>query len=126
MAYALKGAAKAKDAVDLLNVLAAKMDKDLQMNVFRVEYKPRQMRTIFQWAFVPKESEVFIRPIQAKLELNVSHEKIHVKMLDNEPIKKIYDGAIKHFSKIKTTDDGKTLKTQTEGFFTFKDYLKIS
>lgn len=125
LAAATKEVAKAKDAAHVLDALASKVDDDLQMNVFRVEGKPRQMRTIFQWAFVPSESLVLIRPIQTKIKhLKITHDKIHVRVLDNEPVKKIYDGKIRHFTKIELEDDGKSIKTvQTEGFQRFRDFI---
>ena len=116
---------KANTPEEMLDALSAKVAKDLQMNVFRVENKPRQMRTIFQWALVPKESMVYLRPIQAKMNVKVTHEKISIEVLDNEPIKKIYDGRIKHFCKLEVTRDEKHIKTvQTEQFLGFKDYLR--
>ena len=125
MKYAERAIAKAKDAQGMIDALASKMDDDLQMNLFRVESKPRQMRTIFQWAFVPKESEVLIRPIQTKIKhLSVTHDKIHLRMVDNEPVKKVYDGRIRHFTKIEVKDDGKSLKTvQAEGRLRFKEFI---
>jgi len=116
---------KANTPEDLLNALAAWDNKDTQLNVFRIENKPRQMRTIFQWAFAPKLSRVYLRPIQTKMEVNVSKEKIHIEVLDNEPIKKIYNGRIKHFTELKVSDDGEVVKSvQTEGFMTFRQFIK--
>lgn len=116
---------KANSPEEMLDALATKVAEDLQMNVFRVENKPRQMRTIFQWVLAPKESMVYLRPIQAKMNVKVTHEKISIEVLDNEPIKKIYDGAIKHFCKLEVTKDEKHIKTvQTEQFLTFRDYIR--
>jgi len=116
---------KANSPEKMLDALAEKSEDDLQMNVFRVENKPRQMRTIFQWALAPKESMVYLRPIQAKMNVKVTHEKISIEVLDNEPIKKIYDGRIKHFCKLQVTKDHTHIRTvQTEQFLTFKDYLR--
>ena len=110
---------------EMLDALAVREASDLQMNVFRVENKPRQMRTIFQWALSPKESLVYLRPIQAKMNVKVTHEKITMEVLDNEPIKKLYAGKLKHFCKLKVTKDHKHIRTvQTEQFLTFRDYLR--
>lgn len=115
----------AKTPEEMLDALSAKVAEDLQMNVFRVENKPRQMRTIFQWALAPKESIVYLRPIQAKMNVKITHEKISIEVLDNEPIKKLYAGRIKHFCKLQVTKDEKHIKTiQTEQFLGFKDYLR--
>jgi len=97
---------KAKTPVQMLDALASRRHDDLQMNLFRVENKPRQMRTIFQWALVPSEDIAIIRPIQTKLDLKVTRQKLRVEVIDNEIIKKIYDGRIKHFAKIETIQNG--------------------
>ena len=114
----------AKTPADLLNALARWENKDTQLNVFRVENKPKQMRTIFQWALVPKEHTVYLRPIQTKMNVNVSKDKIQIEILDNEYIKKIYDGRIRHFTELQVSDDGTHIKSvQTESFLTFKGFL---
>ena len=77
---------KANTPEEMIDALATKSAEDLQMNVFRVENKPRQMRTIFQWALVPSQHIAVIRPIQAKMSLKVSHKDISVKVLDNKEI----------------------------------------
>lgn len=97
---------RAKNPVQMLDALASRRADDLQMNLFRVENKPRQMRTIFQWALVPSEDVALIRPIQTKLHLKVTHDKLRVEIIDNEIIKKIYDGRIKHFAKIEKIQSG--------------------
>jgi len=125
-ALAEKSLAKANTPEEMLDALAAKMTSDLQMNCFRVEIKPRQMRTIFQWSLVPSEGVAYIRPIQTKMKLKVSHEGLTIKMLDNEPIKKIYDGAIRHFSKIKVIDGGEefqTIITEDRVPLRFKEFI---
>jgi hypothetical protein len=125
MKIAEKVSQKAKNAEEMLNALAEWVDKDIQMNVFRIENNPRQMRTIFQWALVPKTSTVYIRPIQTKMDLKVTKEMIKAVVVDNQIIKKTYDGRIKHFSKIKKEDGGKEIRTiQTEGFRSFRDFIK--
>ena len=113
-----------KTAEEMLDALAAWDNRDTQLNVFRVENKPNQMRTIFQWALVPKISRVYLRPIQTKMEVDVTKEKIHIEVLDNEPIKKIYDGRIKHFTKIETESGGDVIKAVQEGFLSFKKFIK--
>lgn len=118
-------AKNAKDPEALLDVLAAWDNKDTQLNVFRIEKKPRQMRTIFQWVLAPGESLVYLRPIQTKMDLKVTKQKIDVKVLDNEKIKKIYDGKIKHFTKVEVLDNGNRFKTyQQEGFLSFKKFIE--
>lgn len=122
--YAEQAVAKADTPVEMLDALASKMDKDLQMNLFRIELKERQMRTIFQWALVPSEGIAYIRPIQVKMKLKVSHDKLRVQMVDNEIIKKTYDGKVKHFSRIKELNGGTEFMTvQTENWMYFRDYL---
>jgi hypothetical protein len=119
----------AKDAENpehMLNQLAKKMNKDLQMNLFRCENKPRQMRTIFQWSLIPSQEVVIVRPIQCKMKVDVSREHININVLDNEPLKKLYNGRIKHFSKVVLTKDDKYVKTviQTEQLMDFKQFLQ--
>lgn len=97
---------KAKSPEEMLNALASRMADDLQMNLFRVENKPRQMRTIFQWALVPSQGIAIIRPIQTKLNLHVTKDKLKVKMIDNELIQRLYKGRIKHFAKIEPLTNG--------------------
>jgi len=117
---------KCKTAIEMMDAIARRMTPDLQYNQFRVENKPRQMRTIFQWAFEPAKAMVYIRPIQTKMELNFDREMIDAQLVDNEPIKKIYDGKIKHFSKLKLHKDGDKIKTvQQENFKSFKNYIEI-
>ena len=89
---------KAETPEEMLNALAEWVDKDTQMNVFRVETKPKDMRTIFQWALAPKESMVYLRPIETKMDLKVSHEMISIKVMKNDMIEKIYNGRIKNFT----------------------------
>jgi len=93
---------KPKDPVAMLDAFSAKMDDDLQMNIFRVEYKPRQMRTIFQWALVPSEDTVYIRPIQCrmKMSIKIDPDKIRVNVIDNEDIRTLYAKDIKHFCRM--------------------------
>ena len=112
---------------EMLDALASRMDDDLQMNLFRVERKPRQMRTIFQWALVPYDDESIIRPIQTKMKLKVSHNKLKVQILDNKSLEKVYNGAIRHFAKIKVVDDKeyKTVVTENRVSLTFTEYLDI-
>lgn len=122
-AYAEKAVKNCKTAKEMLEALATKMDKNLQMNLFRVENKPGQMRTIFQWALIPSQSIALIRPVQVKMKLKVSKDKIKVEVLDNEILKKTFNGAVKHFSRIKIEDNGEYLKTQTENYLLFGQYI---
>ena len=125
MAIAERHAQTARTPEDLIHALSVWENKDTQLNVFRIENKPKQMRTIFQWAFNPKESVVYIRPIQTKMKVNVSREKVRVQILDNEPLKKIYKGRIKHFCKIEPSDGGDEVRTiQTEEKMTFKRFIE--
>ena len=120
-----KAVKNAKDPKAMLEAMAQKMDDNLQMNLFRVELKPRQMRTIFQWTLIPRSSMVILRPIQAIMKIKVSKEKIGLEVLDNQIIKKIYDGSIKHFCKIAISSDEKEIRTiQTEQFLSFYDHAK--
>jgi hypothetical protein len=123
-AYAEQAVKSAKSAKDMLEALATKMDKNLQMNLFRVEYKPGQMRTIFQWALIPSQGIAIIRPVQVKMKLKISHDKLQVEVLDNEILKKTFDGAVKHFSRIKLEKDQEYLRTvQTENYLLFNQYI---
>jgi hypothetical protein len=124
MQQALKVTKYSKNATEMLEAMASKMAKDLQFNVFRVENKPRQMRTIFQSAYVPSKSVLIIRPIQCKMDVKVSREKIHIEILDNTSLHKLYDGRIKHFSKIVSKND-EEIKTivQEKKIFGFSDFI---
>lgn len=126
MKIAERGAKKAKTPEDLIDALTVWENKDTQLNVFRIENKPKQMRTIFQWALVPKERIVYVRPIQTKMKVNVAKEKIRVVVLDNQNVKKMYKGKIKHFTKIELPDDGDEIRSvQTESLMTFKSFIKL-
>jgi hypothetical protein len=109
---------------EMIDALSVKKADDLQMNVFRCENKPRQMRTIFQWALCPKHKIVWLRPVQVKMKLKFTQEKVRVELLDNETLKKIYDGRIKHFARIEQTGD-ETYKTVNENaLLGFKSFLE--
>ena len=114
----------AKTPEEMLDGLAKREVDNLQMNVFRVESTPSQMRTIFQWALVPKTSTVYLRPIQSKMNVRVSPDKIKIVVMDNEPIKQIYKDVIKHFCKIVSSgEDGHIKTVETEQFLYFRDYI---
>ena len=114
----------AKTPEEMLDGLAKREVDNLQMNVFRVESTPSQMRTIFQWALVPKTSTVYLRPIQSKMNVRVSPDKIKIVVMDNEPIKQVYKDVIKHFCKIVSSgEDGHIKTVETEQFLYFKDYI---
>ena len=114
----------AKTPEEMLDGLAKREVDNLQMNVFRVESTPSQMRTIFQWALVPKTSTVYLRPIQSKMNVRVSPDKIKIVVMDNEPIKKVYKDVIKHFCKIVSSgEDGHIKTVETEQFLYFRDYI---
>ena len=116
----------AKTPEEMLDGLAKREVDNLQMNVFRVESTPSQMRTIFQWALVPKTSTVYLRPIQSKMNVRVSPDKIKIVVMDNEPIKQVYKDVIKHFCKIVSSgEDGHIKTVETEQFLYFRDYLKL-
>lgn len=108
----------------ILDNMAKIYNKDLQMNIFRVETKPKQMRTIFQWALVPAHDTIYCRPIQCRMKLRITKEKIQMKVLDNDVIKKIYNGRIKHFTKIKTVENGKYLEFTSESTLQYKDIIE--
>jgi hypothetical protein len=113
----------ANTPIEMMDVLASKCCADLQMNVFRVENKPKQMRTIFQWALVPSHDLVYVRPIQAKMKLHYTKGYIEMKLVDNTIIQKLYDGRLKHLTKIKTTDDGKFVRFVSEATLSFKNFI---
>jgi len=114
----------AKTPEEMLDGLAKREVDNLQMNVFRVESTPSQMRTIFQWALVPKTSTVYLRPIQSKMNVRVSPDKIKIVVMDNEPIKQVYKDVIKHFCKIVSSgEDGHIKTVETEQFLYFRDYI---
>lgn len=116
----------AKNPVEMLDGLAARDHEDLQLNVFRIEEKPGQMRTIFQWAFVPGEAIVYLRPIETKMDVNVSREMIQVKVVDNSNIKKAYNGEIRHFTKLKVSPETDEVKSVTEGtLMPFKKFISM-
>jgi hypothetical protein len=107
---------------EMMDALASRMNDDLQFNLFRVENKPRQMRTVFQWVMVPSQRVALVRPIQTKMTLRVSKEDLHIVVLDNDIIGKIYKGRLKRLSQIKYEDD--TYKTVVkENLFTFNQYI---
>jgi hypothetical protein len=120
--YAEKALKSAKTPLDMLDALAAKSDTDLQMNQFRVEYKPRQMRTIFQWALVPKEDKAYIRPIQCKMKLRVTKEKISIDVLDNKIIRKNFP-TVKHLCKLKLEDGGKYIVASENRIMKYKEFV---
>lgn len=123
--HAKKAVTRAKNIHELIDNIADKYDEDLQHNVFRVENKPGQMRTIFQWAFDPKNHMIYIRPIQTKLSVDVNRDMIKAEILDNEIIKKRFDGKIKHFTKLKPGDeDGHIKSVKTEQFLKFNQFIK--
>ena len=125
MEIAEKVSEKANTPEALLNGLASWVDEDLQLNVFRIAKNKDDMRTIFQWALVPKTHTAYIRPIQTKMDLNVSREMVKAKVLDNEIIRKTYDGKIKNFSKIERLNGGDEVRTiQQEKFLPFKKFIK--
>lgn len=125
-AIAERTSKNAKTPEDLLNALARWENKNTQLNVFRIENKPKQMRTIFQWALAPKAGVVYLRPIQTKMNVNISKEKIQIQVLDNEEIKKIYNGRIRHFTELQVSDDGTHIKSvQTEGLRPFKSFIRV-
>jgi hypothetical protein len=116
---------KARNLQEMLDGLAENNTKDLQYNIFRVENKPRQMRTIFQWGFDMKDNKVYIRPIQTKMSLNISKEMITVEVLDNENIKKRFNGKIRHFTRYAVDQTNGNIKTvQTEQLLRFGEYIK--
>ena len=115
---------KSNTPEEMLDALASKVADDLQMNCFRVESKPRQMRTIFQWALVPSQDIAIIRPVQTRMNLKITPHKLNVKVLDNENIKKLYNGRIKHFSTINVYNHGSEYKTSIkESVKSFMDYI---
>lgn len=112
-----------KTPKEMLDKMAQKLDPDLQMNLFRVESKPKEMRTIFQWALVPSEDTVYIRPIQCRMKLDVTKEKIKIEVLDNKNIKKTFP-TVKHLCKLAIKDNGKCIEALQENVkLSFKNFL---
>ena len=111
---------------ELLNALAKWSNKNTQMNVFRIENEPREMRTLFQLAIVPSELKFYARPIQTKLRVQVPEDsKIVVELMDNQIVKKIYSNRIKHLTKVDyPKKDGNTVDFNVEGFLGFRDYIE--
>lgn len=117
-----KIAAKAKTPFDVLAGLASKVNDDLQMNLFRVAIKDRQMRTIFQTLYVPSEKKMYMVPIQCRMTLDTDREFIHTEVLDNSHIKKIFGRKLKHFAKIEKHGD--VVKCVEESFIpSFKQFI---
>jgi hypothetical protein len=106
----------------ILDALAAKHNSNLQMNPFRVENKPRDMRTIFQWVLVPSHDTVYVRPIHCRMKLKFTKDYINMKIIDNDVITKTYGSKLKNLCKIKVTDDGDTLKFMSESTLTFSEF----
>jgi hypothetical protein len=125
MQQAVKIANKSKSLLDIIDGLASDMHDDKQFNLFRIENKPKQMRTIFQWGFNLKDKKVYIRPIQTKMKLDVSKEMIDVEVLDNEIIKKRFNGKIRHFTKIQIDKENNIVKSvQTEQMLRFGEFIR--
>lgn len=112
----------AKNSVDMVQRMSEKMNSNLQMNVFRIESKPRQMRTIFQWALVPSESCVYIKPVQCKMNLTFTKEMINIEVLNNDDLKKRYP-SIKHLAKIKMTDNNSHVRFTSESIISFREFI---
>ena len=123
-----KAVKEANTPVGMLDAMSKKMNDNLQLNQFRVETKPKDMRTIFQWVLVPSEKRVYVRPIQCKMKMrvDVTPEKVHIKLVDNGVIKKTYE-TVKHFCRVTPiSNNGKELKSiQKEGYIPFKKYIGV-
>lgn len=123
MKLAQKVADQANSPIDLIKGLGAKLSTDLQMNVFRCAYKPRQMRTIFQNLIIPKDKTMRIIPIQCKMEIDTDRELVKCLVLPNDHISKTYKGHIKHFAHIQR--EGSKVKCVEESVVSnFKHFLK--
>jgi hypothetical protein len=107
-------AKKADSPEQMLDALASRRVTDLQMNVFRVENKPRQMRTIMQWTLIPSKLKVLARPVQSKIDFKIDHHAIDVDILDNEPLKKLYANRIKRFTRVEKDLENGEIKTVKE------------
>lgn len=124
--YAEKAIDKTNTAEDMLLHMAKRMTDDFQLNQFRIEYKPRQMRTIFQWAFVPSQKIVYIRPIQAKMKLQDCYGDIKAKVIDNKDLQKVYNNKIKHLCKILPDEKTGCYKTVIpEQYMSFREYINM-
>lgn len=129
---ALKVAKEATKPEDIINGLCQKHDDDLQMNAFRVALKERQMRTIFQIMLVPNDEKMYIRPIQAKMDIHTDREHLSIEVFDNDVIKKYYGNQkFLRLAKIKRyAENGVTYIKCTEefsplGFKEIKQYLEV-
>ena len=122
---AQKAIKKATSLHEMIDELAEKNEKDLQFNIFRVENKPKQMRTIFQWGFDLKNHMVYIRPIQTKMDVDITKTMVSAEILNNDIIKKRFDGKIRHFTKLKINNSNGNIKSvQTEQIIRFGEYIK--
>lgn len=108
--------AQAKSPMQMLRGLSIKATNDLQMNVFRVGTKDRQMRTIFQNLLVPSEKKMYVIPIQCKMTLHTDRKYVQCEVMDNKYIKKIYDGNIKYFAGLERLPNGivKCIEEETD------------
>lgn len=123
---AIRNVKDANTPEELLNGLSKWSNKNTQMNVFRIENEPGQMRTLFQLVIVPSELKFYARPIQTKLRVQVPEDsKLKVEIMDNEMVQKIYGNRIKHLTKVDSPkEDGKTTDFNVEGFLGFRDYIE--
>ena len=106
---------------EMMDALATRMNDDLQFNLFRVENKPRQMRTVFQWVIIPSQRVALVRPIQTKMKVDCSPERLSMIVLDNAIVSKIYKGRLKRLSRVNHDDDCKTVVK--ENVLSFNQFL---
>jgi len=101
-----KVVSQAKTPMQMLRGLSIKATNDLQMNIFRVGTKDRQMRTIFQNLLVSSEKKMYVIPIQCKMTLHTDRKYVQCEVMDNKYIKKTYDGNIKYFAGLQRLPKG--------------------
>jgi len=85
-----KIAKEANDPMDLIDGLASKNNDNLQMNNFRVQTKPREMRTVSQIMVVPSKKTIYVRPVDCRIILDPAKENIKVNVLSNKILLKTY------------------------------------
>lgn len=110
---------------EMIDGLAKKLIKDLQLNSFRVATKPRQMRTVCQMMYVPSKHTMYIRPVQCNMTIETDKRHLKHELLDDTlKVIKPYDGAMKHHLKIIEKPDG-TIKSTFEHKIikSFTEYL---
>lgn len=120
-------AKKAKKPMDLIDGLSERREKNLQMNIFRIAEKTKDMRTIFQTLIVPKDKVVYVRPIQAKMNIDTDIPHVRLEVLDNDIVKQRYSDQKKlNLCKIERYKNGEEhvcIKTEAREITSFREFL---